>query len=120
MPLIDRRTMSLLSLAAVSAPAMAWAAESYPSRPVHLIVGFTAGATSDVIARIFAKAADPTLGQQIVVNIDKGLGHDRLLSAQDRALVRVYPAPIGIDIGQLPPGYASRAAMISSETSKLA
>jgi tripartite-type tricarboxylate transporter receptor subunit TctC len=66
--------MSLLSLAAVSAPAMAWAAESYPSRPVHLIVGFTAGATSDVIARIFAKAADPTLGQQIVVENKPGAG----------------------------------------------
>jgi tripartite-type tricarboxylate transporter receptor subunit TctC len=66
--------MSLLSLAAVSAPAMAWAAESYPSRPVHLIVGFTAGATSDVIARIFAKAADPTLGQQVVVENKPGAG----------------------------------------------
>lgn len=74
MPLIDRRTMSLLSLAAAAAPATALAAGSYPSRPVHLIVGFTPGATSDVIARIFAKAADPLLGQQLVVENKPGAG----------------------------------------------
>jgi tripartite-type tricarboxylate transporter receptor subunit TctC len=74
MPLIDRRTMSLLSLAALSAPATALAAGAYPSRPVHLIVGFTPGATSDVIARIFAKAADPLLGQQVVVENKPGAG----------------------------------------------
>jgi tripartite-type tricarboxylate transporter receptor subunit TctC len=74
MPVIDRRTMSLLSLAATLSPATALAAESYPSRPVHLIVGFTAGATSDVIARIFAQAADPLLGQQVVVENKPGAG----------------------------------------------
>jgi tripartite-type tricarboxylate transporter receptor subunit TctC len=74
MRLIDRRTMSLLSLAALSAPATALAAETYPTRPIHLIVGFTAGATSDVIARIFAKAADPLLGQQVVVENKPGAG----------------------------------------------
>src|SRR5215813_512995 len=77
MLMIDRRTMFLLSLAAISSPATAFAAdtgETYPSRPVHLIVGFTAGATSDVIARIFAKAADPLLGQQVVVENKPGAG----------------------------------------------
>lgn len=74
MPLIDRRTMSLLSLAALSAPVAAFGAETYPSRPIHLVVGFTAGATSDVIARIFAKAADPLLGQQVVVENKPGAG----------------------------------------------
>jgi tripartite-type tricarboxylate transporter receptor subunit TctC len=66
--------MSLLGLAAISSPAMAFAADTYPSRPIHLIVGFTAGATSDVIARIFAKAADPLLGQQFVVENKPGAG----------------------------------------------
>ncbi len=73
-PLLDRRTMCLLGLAAVSSPARAFAAETYPSRPIHLVVGFTAGATSDVIARIFAKAADPLLGQQVVVENKPGAG----------------------------------------------
>lgn len=74
MPMIDRRTMCLLGLAAISSPATTLAAETYPSRPIHLVVGFTAGATSDVIARIFAKAADPLLGQQVVVENKPGAG----------------------------------------------
>jgi tripartite-type tricarboxylate transporter receptor subunit TctC len=74
MPLIDRRKMSLLGLAAISSPATALAAETYPSRPIHLVVGFTAGATSDVIARVFAKAADPLLGHQVVVENKPGAG----------------------------------------------
>jgi tripartite-type tricarboxylate transporter receptor subunit TctC len=74
MPLIDRRAVSLLGLAAILSPIGTFAAESYPSRPIHLIVGFTAGATSDVIARIFAQAADPLLGQQVVVENKPGAG----------------------------------------------
>jgi tripartite-type tricarboxylate transporter receptor subunit TctC len=71
---IDRRTISLLGLAAILSPIGTLGAESYPSRPIHLIVGFTAGATSDVIARIFAQAADPLLGQQVVVENKPGAG----------------------------------------------
>ena len=74
MPHIDRRAISLLGLATILSPIGALAAESYPSRPIHLIVGFTAGATSDVIARIFAQAADPLLGQQVVVENKPGAG----------------------------------------------
>ena len=37
MPLIDRRTMSMLTAAALAAPARALAHESFPSRPIHLI-----------------------------------------------------------------------------------
>jgi tripartite-type tricarboxylate transporter receptor subunit TctC len=74
MPIIDRRAISLLGLAAILSPIGTFAAETYPSRPIHLIVGFTAGATSDVIARIFAQAADPLLGQQVVVENKPGAG----------------------------------------------
>src|ERR1700679_1504707 len=49
-------------------------AQNYPARPVRLIVGFTAGAASGVVARIFAKAASPILGQQIVVENKPGAG----------------------------------------------
>jgi tripartite-type tricarboxylate transporter receptor subunit TctC len=49
-------------------------ADTYPSRPIRLIVGFTAGAASDVIARIFARGAGPVLGQQIIVENRPGAG----------------------------------------------
>jgi tripartite-type tricarboxylate transporter receptor subunit TctC len=66
--------MTLLGFATILSPVGTFAAEIYPSRPIHLIVGFTAGATSDVIARIFAQAADPLLGQQVVVENKPGAG----------------------------------------------
>jgi tripartite-type tricarboxylate transporter receptor subunit TctC len=49
-------------------------ADAYPSRPIRLIVGFTAGAASDVIARIFARAAGPFIGQQMIVENRPGAG----------------------------------------------
>jgi tripartite-type tricarboxylate transporter receptor subunit TctC len=49
-------------------------ADTYPSRPVHLVVGFTPGAASDVIGRLFAQGAGPVVGQQIVVENKPGAG----------------------------------------------
>jgi|HubBroStandDraft_5_1064220.scaffolds.fasta_scaffold06750_4 tripartite-type tricarboxylate transporter receptor subunit TctC len=73
---IGRRELLGLAATAAALPAVARIAfaDTYPSRPVRLIVGFTAGAASDVVARIFAKAASPILGQQIVVENKPGAG----------------------------------------------
>jgi len=49
-------------------------AQTYPSRAVHLIVGFTPGAASDIIGRVFAKGAGPILGQEVVVENKPGAG----------------------------------------------
>jgi|SRR5579862_1617022 len=70
-----RRFLGLTAaVAAIPATSRMAAADTYPSRPVRLIVGFTAGAASDVVARIFAGAATPFLGQQIVVENKPGAG----------------------------------------------
>jgi tripartite-type tricarboxylate transporter receptor subunit TctC len=71
---IDRRALSLLGLAALLAPSRAWAQGAYPTRPVHLIVGFTPGAASDIAGRVFAKGAGPILGQEFVVENKPGAG----------------------------------------------
>src|SRR5580700_8460527 len=73
---IGRRRFLHLAVSATTLPAVARVAvaDTYPSRPVRLIVGFTAGAASDVVARIFAHAAGPILGQQIVVENKPGAG----------------------------------------------
>jgi tripartite-type tricarboxylate transporter receptor subunit TctC len=42
-------------------------AQSYPSRPVHLIVGFPPGLAADVIARLAAQLLSERLGQQVIV-----------------------------------------------------
>jgi len=54
-------------------PPSAFAA-TYPTRPIHLIVGFTPGASSDIVARLFAKGAEPLVGQSIVVENKTGAG----------------------------------------------
>ena len=71
---IDRRAFSLLGLGAVLSPPRALAADAYPSRPIHLLVGFTPGSSSDITARIFAKGADAILGQDVVVENKPGAG----------------------------------------------
>src|SRR6516225_10269521 len=70
---IDRRSLSLFGLAAMLSPSSAFAAE-YPTRPIHLIVGFTPGASSDIVARLYAKGAAPLVGQEMVVETKTGAG----------------------------------------------
>jgi tripartite-type tricarboxylate transporter receptor subunit TctC len=60
--------------AALSLPRVAMAEDAYPSRPIHVVIGFTPGAAADVAARILAAGAAPILGQQLVVENKPGAG----------------------------------------------
>src|SRR6516165_11203711 len=51
----------------------AWA-QSYPSRPVRIVVGLTAGSASDIVARIMGQWLSEHLGQQFVVENRPGAG----------------------------------------------
>jgi tripartite-type tricarboxylate transporter receptor subunit TctC len=55
----------LAALAALAAPAHA--EESYPTRPVRLVVGFGAGGPTDIPARFVADKLGDALGQRVVV-----------------------------------------------------
>ena len=50
------------------------AAQSYPSRPVTIIVPFPAGGPTDTLARIFAEYAKGPLGQPVIVENVAGAG----------------------------------------------
>ncbi len=50
------------------------AAQSYPERPVTLVVGFPPGGSTDVVARILAEHMTGTLGQPVVVENRPGAG----------------------------------------------
>ena len=71
-----RRQFLQLAAGAVALPAasrFAWA-ETYPARPVRMLVAFPAGNASDVIARLMAQALSQRLGQQFFVENRPGAG----------------------------------------------
>ena len=63
----------LAGLAFLAAAAGAWAAD-FPVRPVTLVVAFTPGGASDVLARVLARAMEQTLGQPLVIENRPGAG----------------------------------------------
>jgi tripartite-type tricarboxylate transporter receptor subunit TctC len=72
----------LLGVAVLTASLLAAqsATAQYPSKPVHLIVGFPAGGVADNLARVFAQALSPGLGQPVIVEnkpgADSAIGAD--------------------------------------------
>jgi tripartite-type tricarboxylate transporter receptor subunit TctC len=75
MKLQRRRFLSLAAGAAAlpALPRLARAAD-YPTRPVHLIVGFPAGSGPDIVARLAAQALSTRIGQEVVIDNRPGAG----------------------------------------------
>jgi len=63
-----------LVLAGSCAPAGAKAEDKYPSKPVRLIVSFSAGGPTDIVARVMGAKMGDLLGQQFVVENRVGAG----------------------------------------------
>jgi tripartite-type tricarboxylate transporter receptor subunit TctC len=76
----------LAGLLMLAATGTAVSAQTYPSKPVTLLVPFTAGGTADIFARMIADHLNKTLGQPFVVeNVGGGGGVialQRLVRAQ--------------------------------------
>ncbi|MET3494309.1 Bug family tripartite tricarboxylate transporter substrate binding protein [Variovorax boronicumulans] len=72
-----RRRLLTLALAApfvLGAPVPATAAEAYPSKPVKILVGYSAGGAVDAIARSVGQRMAAILGQPVVVENKPGAG----------------------------------------------
>jgi tripartite-type tricarboxylate transporter receptor subunit TctC len=71
--------------AAVPAASRIARAQGYPARPVHIIVGFPAGGTTDISARLFGQWLSERLGRQFVVENRPGAGTNIATEAVVRA-----------------------------------
>jgi tripartite-type tricarboxylate transporter receptor subunit TctC len=67
----------LVGLALVAATGVAPArALDYPTRPVHWVVGFPAGGTTDILARLVGQYLSERLGQQFIIDNRAGAGNN--------------------------------------------
>ncbi len=66
---LPRRTFLQWALAgsALAPLSGAASADTYPSRPVHIVVGFPPGSGPDIVARILGQSLSEELGQSVVV-----------------------------------------------------
>src|SRR5688572_5131362 len=60
---------AVLSLAALES-----AAQPYPSKPIRMYVGFSAGSATDIVARVVSKGLSDRIGQPIVIDNKTGAG----------------------------------------------
>src|SRR5512140_3003247 len=67
------KKIALAALALLGFAVPAWA-DTYPSKPVKIIVPFGPGGFTDVVARILQKELAPALGQPIIIENRPGAG----------------------------------------------
>jgi len=101
---IMRRTMGFIVRASLPVACLALLpignlrAADYPTRPPHIIVGYPAGGSTDIVARLIGDWLSKRLGQQFVVENRPGAGNNLATEAVTKAapdgytLILVNPA----------------------------
>jgi tripartite-type tricarboxylate transporter receptor subunit TctC len=104
---LPRRKFLHLAAGAAALPVMSRIAraDTYPSHPVRLIVGFAAGSTTDILARLMGQWLSQRLGQQFVIENRPGAGGN--IGAE----TVVKAAPDGYTLLMVPPAVAANAAL---------
>jgi tripartite-type tricarboxylate transporter receptor subunit TctC len=96
---LPRRKFLQFAAAAAVAPAFSQAAkaQTYPSRPITMIVPVAAGSSTDVIARVLAERMKGALGQPVIIEnvsgADGSIGVGRV--------ARARPDGYTIDLGYI-------------------
>ena len=82
---LPRRRFLQLAAGAAALPAHVARAQTYPTRPVRIIVGFPAGGGVDTVARLMGQWLSERLGQQFIVENRPGAGSNIAAEAVVRA-----------------------------------
>jgi len=95
---MKRRHVMQLAAAALAAPAFAASAQTFPAKPIKLLVAFPAGGPTDITMRVLADNASKILGQPVIVDNKPGAGGTLPAQALQTA------APDGYTVAQTPLG----------------
>ena len=102
---MQRRQFLTLAAGFGAAFVKAARAETYPARPVHVIVGFPPGAASDINARLIGDWLSQKLGQQFVIDNRPGAGSN--IAAETAA----HSTPDGYTLFTITPANAVNATL---------
>jgi len=103
----SRRRFLHLAAGSAAVPALPHIAraDDYPSRPIHLIIGYLPGGSADMTARLFGQWLSDRLGQQVVVESRAGASTNIATEAVVRA------APDGYTLLLVSPANATNASL---------
>lgn len=91
-----RRTLTAAAALALAAALPGAAlAQAYPDKPITMVVPFSAGGTTDILARIVGRALEGELGQPIVIDNKAGAGGNIGAQAAARAKADGYTLFMG-------------------------
>ncbi len=95
---MQRRHLVQLVGAALAAPVLTARAQSFPSKPIKLIIAFPAGGPTDITMRSLADGASKILGQTVIIDNKPGAGGTLPAQALQTS------APDGYTLAQIPLG----------------
>jgi len=104
---LPRRKFLHLAAGAAALPALSRVAraDTYPSHPVRVLVGFAAGSTTDILGRLIGQWLSQRLGQQFVIENRPGAGGN--VAAEEM----IKSTPDGYTLYMVPPAVAANAAL---------